>query len=217
MKFFIDTARLDEIERVAEFGILDGVTTNPTLMAKAGIRGDNAVYAHYRAICETVDGDVSAEVISTDFAGMMREAEILAALDPRIVVKIPMLPDGVRALHSLRGRGIRTNCTLVFSAAQALFAAKAGADYISPFIGRLDDVAESGSELIRRLVRIFGNYSFDGAILAASIRSPRHVVQCAEAGAHVVTCPYAVFEAMFQHPLTASGLRKFLEDHEASR
>ena len=216
MKFFLDTARLDDVARVAEFGVLDGVTTNPTLMARAGVRGDAAVHAHYRAICELVDGDVSAEVISTDFAGMMREAQTLAALDPRIVVKVPMLPDGVRALHALRRQQVRTNCTLVFSATQALLAAKAGARYVSPFIGRLDDVAEPGLELIRRLVRIFGNYSFDCAILAASIRSPRHVVECAEAGADVVTCPYAVFEAMFRHPLTDSGLQKFLEDHAAS-
>lgn len=215
MKFFLDTADLDDLEHVAAFGILDGVTTNPTLMAKAGVRGEAAVHAHYRALCEIVDGDVSAEVISTDFAGMMREAQTLAALDPRIVVKIPMLADGVRALHALRGKGIRTNCTLVFSAAQALLAAKAGACYVSPFIGRLDDVAEPGIELIRLLVRTFGNYSFDCAILAASIRSPHHVVQCAEAGADVATCPRAVFDAMFRHPLTGEGLRKFLQDHAA--
>ena len=215
MKFFLDTADLDDLESIAAFGILDGVTTNPTLMAKAGVRGDDAVRARYRALCEIVDGDVSAEVISTDFAGMMREAQTLAALDPRIVVKIPMLADGVRALHALREQGIRTNCTLVFSAAQALLAAKAGASYVSPFIGRLDDVAEPGVGLIRLLVRMFGNYSFDCAILAASIRSPRHVVQCAQAGADVATCPRTVFEAMFQHPLTDAGLQKFLQNHAA--
>ncbi len=216
MKFFIDTANIGQIERAADFGILDGVTTNPSLMAKEGIRGDDAVHAHYRKICELADADVSAEVIGTDFRDMMREAETLAALDPRIVVKIPMLPDGVRALHALREKGIRTNCTLVFSAAQALLAAKAGADYISPFIGRFDDIAEQGVELIRRLTWIFDHYSFDSEILAASIRSPLHVVQCAEVGADVVTCPYAVFEAMFRHPLTDAGLEKFLRDYHTS-
>ncbi|MDD9807314.1 MAG: fructose-6-phosphate aldolase [Gammaproteobacteria bacterium] len=217
MKFFIDTANIGQIERIAGLGVLDGVTTNPTLMAKEGIRGDSAVHAHYRKICELADADVSAEVIGTTFDDMMREAQTLAALDPRIVVKIPMLPAGVRALHILREKGIRTNCTLVFSAAQALLAARAGVNYISPFIGRFDDIGEPGAELIRRLTWIFGHYSFDSEVLAASIRSPLHVVQCAEAGADVVTCPFAVFEAMFRHPLTDAGLEKFLKDHHASQ
>ncbi len=217
MKFFIDTADLKEIEQAADYGVLDGVTTNPSLMAKVGVKGVANVRAHYKAICELVPDNVSAEVIATDYKTMMEEAHELAAIDDKIVVKVPMIPDGVKALRSLSDEGIRTNCTLVFSPAQALLAAKAGADYVSPFIGRLDDVASDGLALIADLVTIFGNYGFQTEILAASIRHPMHIVECARLGADVATCPLSVIEQLFKHPLTDIGLEKFLSDHRASQ
>lgn len=212
MKFFIDTANLNEIREAHELGVLDGVTTNPSLMAKEGIKGKNNVFKHYKAICDIVDGDVSAEVIATDFAGMVREGEELAEIDEKIVVKIPMIKDGVKAIRYFTEKGIRTNCTLVFSAGQALLAAKAGASYVSPFIGRLDDVSTNGLELIRQIVDIYDNYGFYTEVLAASVRHTMHLIQCAELGAHVATCPLNVITALLNHPLTDSGLAKFLAD-----
>jgi transaldolase len=214
MKFFIDTASLAQIKEAQELGVLDGVTTNPSLMAKEGISGTNAVMQHYVSICELVDGDVSAEVIATDLAGMLREGEDLAALHPRIVVKLPMTRDGVKAIKHFAGKGIRTNCTLVFSAGQALLAAKAGATYVSPFVGRLDDVSTDGIQLIDQIRTVYDNYGFGTQILAASIRHPMHIVQCAEVGADVATCPLSAITALFDHPLTTIGLEKFLADHK---
>ncbi len=213
MKFFIDTANLDQIREAQNLGILDGVTTNPSLMAKEGITGEEAVMNHYKAICEIVDGDVSAEVISTDFDGMIREGKILAALHPNIVVKIPMIKDGVKALTWFKANGIRTNCTLIFSAGQAILAAKAGATYISPFIGRIDDSNWDGIDLISQIARIFAIQQFDTQILAASIRTPMHIVKSAEAGADVVTCPLSSILGLLKHPLTDIGLEQFLADH----
>jgi transaldolase len=187
MKFFIDTANLKEIQEAQDLGVLDGVTTNPSLMAKEGISGKNNVLKHYKAICEIVDGDVSAEVIATDFEGMIREGEELAELDDKIVVKIPMIKDGVKALRYFSEKGIKTNCTLIFSAGQALLAAKAGASYVSPFIGRLDDISFDGIELIEQIRTIYDNYGFDTEILAASVRHPIHIIKCAEIGADVMT------------------------------
>lgn len=214
MKFFVDTANLDQIREVNELGILDGVTTNPSLMAKEGIKGIEAVHAHYKKIADLVDGDISAEVISTDFNGIMEEGRILAGLADNIVVKVPMIKDGVKAIKAFRAEGIRTNCTLIFSAAQALMAAKAGATYVSPFIGRLDDISDEGMRLIAQIVTIFQNYGLDCQVLAASIRSTLHIVQCAEIGADVVTCPSNVILQMLNHPLTDIGLEKFLSDHK---
>lgn len=214
MKFFIDTANLQQIAQAQAIGVLDGVTTNPSLMAREGIRGTEPVMAHYKAICDLVDDCVSAEVISTDYQGMMREAETLAAIDPKIVVKIPMLTEGIRAIKTLCEIGVRTNCTLVFSAGQALLAAKAGATFVSPFIGRLDDLAIEGIDLIRQLASMYAVQGFDTKILAASIRSPLHIVQCAEAGAHVATCPLSAILGLAQHPLTDKGLAQFLADHQ---
>lgn len=213
MKFFIDTANLAEIQEAYDFGVLDGVTTNPSLMAKEGISGKNNVLKHYKAICDIVDGDVSAEVIATDFEGMIREGEELADLDEKIVVKIPMIRDGIKAIKYFSEKGIKTNCTLVFSAGQALLAAKAGATYVSPFIGRLDDTGYDGIDLIEQIRTIFDNYGFDTEILAASIRNPIHIIKCAEIGADVMTGPLSAILALLKHPLTENGLKQFLADH----
>lgn len=212
MKFFIDTANLAQIKEANELGILDGVTTNPSLMAKEGIKGEEAVLNHYRKICELVDGDISAEVISTDFDGMIKEGNKLASLHPDIVVKIPMIKDGVKALKWFSGNGIKTNCTLVFSAGQAILAAKAGATYVSPFIGRIDDSGWDGLELIHQLRQVFSVQDYKTQILAASIRNPNHIIKCAEAGADVCTCPLEPILGLLKHPLTDIGLAKFLED-----
>ncbi|MFM7078999.1 MAG: fructose-6-phosphate aldolase [Bacteroidota bacterium] len=213
MKFFIDTANLVQIKEAQELGVLDGVTTNPSLMAKEGIRGDEAVKKHYVDICKLVPGgDISAEVISTDFDGMVREGEALAALHPQIVVKIPMIKDGVKALRHFSSKGIKTNCTLVFSPGQALLAAKAGATYVSPFIGRLDDVSYDGVELIEQIVHIYDNYGYETQVLAASIRHAMHIIRCAEVGADVATCPLSAITDLLKHPLTDIGLAKFLAD-----
>ncbi len=214
MKFFIDTANLDQIKEAQELGVLDGVTTNPSLMAKEGITGAQKILDHYVKICQIVTGgDISAEVIATDFKGIIEEGEKLAALHPQIVVKVPMIKDGVKALKYFSDKGIKTNCTLVFSSGQALLAAKAGATYVSPFIGRLDDVSTSGLKLIEEIVTIYDNYGFETEILAASIRHPMHIVDCALAGADVVTCPLSAITALLNHPLTDLGLEKFLQDY----
>lgn len=212
MKFFIDTANLSQIKEAHELGILDGVTTNPSLMAKEGIKGEEAVMKHYETICELVDGDVSAEVVATDFAGIIEEGKKLAAIHPNIVVKVPMIKDGVKALKWFSENGIRTNCTLVFSAGQAILAAKAGANYVSPFIGRIDDSNWDGVQLIEQIAQIYSIQGFQTEILAASIRSALHIVKCAEAGADVCTCPLDSILGLLKHPLTDIGLAKFLED-----
>lgn len=212
MKFFIDTANLAQIREANELGILDGVTTNPSLMAKEGIRGKEAIEKHYLDICEMVDGDVSAEVLSTDFDGMVAEGKRLAAIHPNIVVKVPMIREGVKAIRWFTNNGIRTNCTLVFSAGQAILAAKAGASYVSPFIGRIDDGNWDGMELISQISHIYNVQEFRTEILAASIRSALHIVKAAEAGAHVCTCPLDSILGLLKHPLTDIGLAKFLED-----
>jgi transaldolase len=212
MKFFIDTANLAQIEEANALGILDGVTTNPSLMAKEGIKGEEAVMQHYKTICELVDGDISAEVISTDFHQMVEEGKKLAAIHPNIVVKVPMIKDGVKALKWFTDNGIKTNCTLVFSAGQAILAAKAGATYVSPFLGRIDDTGWDGVELIAQIAQIYGVQGFKTEILAASIRNPLHIVKCAEAGADVCTCPLDSILGLLKHPLTDIGLAKFLED-----
>ncbi len=217
MKFFIDTANLQEIREAQDLGVLDGVTTNPSLMAKEGISGDEQVKAHYKAICDSVDNNVSAEVISTNYEGMIEEGEILAQIDNKIVVKIPMIKDGVKAIKYLSNRGIRVNCTLIFTAGQALLAAKAGASYVSPFMGRLDDIASDGVALIQQIVHIYENYGFTTEVLAASIRHTMHLIQCAEVGADVATCPYKVIMGLLNHPLTDKGLAKFLEDHQKAQ
>lgn len=213
MKFFIDTANLDQIKQANDLGILDGVTTNPSLMAKEGIAGDEKIIQHYITICEMVDGDVSAEVIATDFNGIVSEGERLASLHKNIVVKVPMIADGIKAIKYFTEKGIKTNCTLVFSPGQALLAAKAGATYVSPFLGRLDDVSTDGVELIERIRLIYDNYGYATQILAASIRHPMHIIQCAEIGADVATCPLNSIMALVNHPLTDKGLAKFLADH----
>ncbi len=213
MKFFIDTANLAEIKEAYDLGVLDGVTTNPSLMAKEGITGDENVKAHYKAICDIVDDKVSAEVISTDFEGMIKEGKELAKIDDKIVVKVPMIKDGVKAIKYFSNEGIRTNCTLVFSPGQAILAAKAGATYLSPFIGRLDDIAFDGLELIEQIVHIYQNYGYDTQVLAASVRHTMHLIKCAEIGADVVTCPLNVITGLLNHPLTDAGLAKFLADH----
>lgn len=217
MKFFIDTASLSQIKEAHDLGVLDGVTTNPSLMAKEGISGDERVLKHYVDICNIVTGDVSAEVIATDFNGMVAEGERLAALHPSIVVKVPMIKEGVKAIKHFTGKGIKTNCTLVFGAGQALLAAKAGATYVSPFIGRLDDISQDGVQLIAQIRRIYDNYGMATQILAASIRHPLHIVQCAEVGADVATCPLSAITALFNHPLTDVGLEKFLADHRKAQ
>ena len=213
MKFFIDTANLDQIREAQSLGVLDGVTTNPSLMAKEGITGKNNILKHYVDICNIVDGDVSAEVIATDFDGMIREGEELAELHDQIVVKIPMIRDGVKALNYFREREIPTNCTLVFSSGQALLAAKAGATYVSPFIGRLDDISTDGLSLIAEIREIYDNYGFSTQILAASIRHTMHVIDCARIGADVMTGPLSSIEGLLKHPLTDIGLEKFLADY----
>jgi transaldolase len=213
MKFFIDTANLDQIREAQELGILDGVTTNPSLMAKEGIKGIENIKKHYIDICKLVPGgDVSAEVISIDFDGMVREGEVLAALHPQIVVKVPMIKDGIKAIKHFSNKGIRTNCTLVFSAGQALLAAKAGATYVSPFLGRLDDISTDGLDLIEQIVHIYDMYDYETQVLAASIRHPMHIIKCAELGADVATCPLQPILDLLKHPLTDSGLAKFLAD-----
>jgi transaldolase len=214
MKFFIDTANLDQIREAAALGVLDGVTTNPSLMAKEGIKGQANIEKHYVDICQIVTGDVSAEVIATDFEGMVREGEALADLHERIVVKIPMIKEGIRAIRYFTDKGIKTNCTLVFSAGQALLAAKAGASYVSPFVGRLDDISTDGIDLIDQIRTIYDNYGFDTEILAASVRHPMHIIQCAELGADVMTGPLSAIMALLKHPLTDSGLAQFLADHK---
>ena len=212
MKFFIDTANLEMIREAQDLGILDGVTTNPSLMAKEGISGIENIINHYKKICEIVDGDVSAEVISTDFDGMVKEGEALAKLHSNIVVKVPIIKDGIKAIKYFTDHGIKTNCTLIFSAGQALLAAKAGASYVSPFIGRLDDVSTDGMDLIAQIREIYDNYMFDTEILAASVRHPMHIIQCAEIGADVMTGPLSAITALLNHPLTDIGLAKFLAD-----
>ena len=212
MKFFVDTANLDQIREAHAMGVLDGVTTNPSLMARENIRGEEACRRHYVEICRIVQGDVSAEVISTDFEGMVREGEALEALDPHIVVKLPCTAEGIRAVRHFAERGIRTNCTLVFSVGQALLAAKAGATYVSPFVGRLDDISEDGVELVAHIVRVYRTYGFRTQVLAASIRHTRHIIQCLDAGADVATCPLSAIKGLLRHPLTESGLAQFLAD-----
>ncbi len=214
MKFFIDTANLNEIKEAFDLGVLDGVTTNPSLMAKEGIKGEANIRAHYKAICKIVDNNVSAEVIATDYDTIIKEGLDLAKIDDKIVVKVPMIKDGVRAIKYFASEGIRTNCTLVFSAGQALLAAKAGASYVSPFIGRLDDVSQDGVELISQIRLIYDNYGYETEILAASIRHTMHIVQCAEVGADVATCPLSAIMGLLKHPLTDIGLEKFLADHK---
>ncbi|MEM7186935.1 MAG: fructose-6-phosphate aldolase [Bacteroidota bacterium] len=214
MKFFIDTANLDQIREAQELGVLDGVTTNPSLMAKEGITGRDNILKHYVDICNIVDGDVSAEVISTDFDGMVKEGEELAALHPQIVVKVPMIKEGVKAIKYFSDKGIRTNCTLVFSPGQAILAAKAGATYVSPFIGRLDDISTDGLNLIAEIRLIYDNYGFQTEILAASVRHTMHVIDCAKIGADIMTGPLSSIEGLLKHPLTDIGLAKFLADYE---
>ena len=214
MKFFIDTANLNEIREAQDMGILDGVTTNPSLMAKEGITGEKNIMDHYKAICEIVDDNVSAEVIATEFTKMVAEGKKLAQIDDKIVVKIPIIKDGVKAIFALAAEGIRTNCTLIFNAGQAILAAKAGASYVSPFLGRLDDMGSEGLALIEQLVQIYDNYAFETEILAASIRHNMHLIQCAEAGVDVATCPLKVITGLLNHPLTDNGLEQFLADYK---
>ena len=214
MKFFIDTANLEQIKEAQDLGILDGVTTNPSLMAKEGISGEENIIQHYIDICNIVDGDVSAEVISTDFEGMVVEGEKLANLHDNIVVKVPMIPEGIKAIKYFSDKGIRTNCTLIFSAGQALLAAKAGATYVSPFIGRLDDISTSGVDLIAQIRLIYDNYMYTTEILAASVRHPMHIIECAEIGADIMTGPLSAITALAKHPLTDSGLATFLADYK---
>ena len=212
MKFFIDTANLAQIEAAETLGVLDGVTTNPSLMAKEGIRGEANILEHYKKICEMVQGDVSAEVIATDYEGIIKEGEALAALHSQIVVKVPMIKDGIRAIRYFSQKGIRTNCTLVFSAGQALLAAKAGATYVSPFIGRLDDVSTDGLGLIADIRLIYDNYGYQTQVLAASVRHTMHIIECAKIGADVITAPLSAILGLLKHPLTDIGLAKFLAD-----
>jgi|TARA_B110000495_G_scaffold202647_1_gene223350 transaldolase len=213
MKFFIDTANLSEIKEAYDLGVLDGVTTNPSLMAKEGITGTKNILKHYKDICNIVDDNVSAEVIATSFNEMLEEGRSLAKIDDKIVVKIPMIKEGVKAIKALADEGIRTNCTLIFNAGQAILAAKAGASYVSPFIGRLDDIGSDGIQLIEQIVHIFDNFGFETEVLAASVRHNLHLLQCAEIGADVVTCPLKVITGLLKHPLTDSGLEQFLADY----
>ena len=213
MKFFLDTANLAQIREACEMGVLDGVTTNPSLMAKENIRGEEACRRHYVEICNLVKVAVSAEVITTDFDGMAREGTELAALHPQLVVQLPCRADGIRAVKYFAQRGVRTNCTLVFSVGQALLAAKAGATYVSPFVGRLDDISEDGIELVAHIVRVYRTYGFRTQVLAASIRHTHHIIQCLDAGADVATCPLSAIKGLLKHPLTDSGLAQFLADH----
>ena len=214
MKFFIDTANLDQIKEAQELGVLDGVTTNPSLMAKEGITGKKNILDHYVKICDIVDGDVSAEVISTDYNGIVKEGEALSELHKQIVVKVPMIMDGVKAIRYFSDKSIKTNCTLIFSVGQALLAAKAGATYVSPFIGRLDDVSTDGLNLISEIVTVYDNYGFDTQILAASVRHTMHIIDCAKIGADVITSPLSSITGLLKHPLTDIGLDKFLKDHK---
>lgn len=214
MKFFIDTANLDQIREAQDLGILDGVTTNPSLMAKEGISGEENVAKHYKTICDIVDDKVSAEVIAITYEEMIKEGEALAKIDPKIVVKIPMIKDGIKAIKYFASKGIRTNCTLIFSAGQALLAAKAGATYVSPFLGRLDDIGSEGLVLIEDIRTIFDNYGYPTEILAASIRGPLHIISCAKAGADVMTGPLSAILGLLKHPLTDNGLAQFLADHK---
>lgn len=214
MKFFLDTANLEQIKEAQALGVLDGVTTNPSLMAKEGIKGEKACNKHYIDICKIVEGDVSAEVIATDYEGMIKEGEALAQLHEQVVVKVPVTLDGIKAIKHLTSKGIRTNCTLIFSAGQALLAAKAGATYVSPFIGRLDDISSDGLLLIEEIREVFDNYSFDTEILAASVRHTMHILECAKIGADVATCPLSAIKGLLKHPLTDSGLAQFLADHK---
>tara|TARA_B100001057_G_scaffold497653_1_gene602368 strand:- start:881 stop:1537 length:657 start_codon:yes stop_codon:yes gene_type:complete len=216
MKFFIDTANLKQIKEAQDLGILDGVTTNPSLMAKEGISGHENIINHYLNICDIVNGDVSAEVISTDFDGIVKEGEYLASLNPQIVVKVPMISEGIKAIKYFSDNNIKTNCTLVFSSGQAIIAAKAGATYLSPFIGRLDDVSSNGLDLIADIREIYDNYNFSTEILAASVRHTMHIIDCAKLGADVVTTPLSVIKGLLNHPLTDIGLKKFLDDHKKS-
>jgi len=213
MKFFIDTANLDQIKEAQDLGVLDGVTTNPSLMAKEGITGSENILQHYRAICEAVDGDVSAEVIATDYEGMIKQGEELAALNPQIVVKLPMIAAGVKACKYFSDKGIKTNVTLVFSVGQALLAAKAGATYVSPFLGRLDDISTDGLHLISEIRAVYDNYNFDTQILSASVRHTMHVINCAKIGSDVMTGPLSSITGLLKHPLTDSGLAQFLKDY----
>ncbi|MDR1876719.1 MAG: fructose-6-phosphate aldolase [Flavobacteriaceae bacterium] len=212
MKFFIDTADLEQIKTAQELGILDGVTTNPSIMAKVGITGKDNIHAHYKAICEIVDGDVSAEVLSTDYEGIIREGEELAKIDKQITVKVPMIYEGIRAIKYFSNQGIKTNCTLVFSTGQAILAAKAGATYVSPFLGRLDDISTDGLNLIEEIRTVYDNYGYKTQILAASVRSPMHIINCAKIGADVITSPLAPILNLLKHPLTDAGLAQFIED-----
>ena len=214
MKFFIDTANLDQIKEAQSLGILDGVTTNPSLMAKEGIKGENNIIKHYKDICDIVSGDVSAEVISVDYKGIIKEGENLAKLHKQIVIKVPMIEEGIKAIRYFSDKGLKTNCTLVFSAGQALLAAKAGATYVSPFIGRLDDISADGLNLISEIREIYDNYGFNTQILAASIRHTMHIVDCAKLGADVITSPLSAIKGLMKHPLTDIGLDKFLSDHK---
>jgi len=213
MKFFIDTANLNEIKEAYDLGVLDGVTTNPSLMAKENITGEENIRAHYKAICDIVDDNVSAEVIATDLEGILREGRSLAKIDDKIVVKVPMIKDGIKAIKAFTAENIRTNCTLIFSAGQALLAAKAGASYVSPFIGRLDDISSDGILLMEQIMDIYSNYDFETEVLAASVRHTMHLIQCAEIGVDVATCPLKVITGLLKHPLTDSGLEQFLADY----
>ena len=213
MKFFIDTANLEQIKEAEALGILDGVTTNPSLMAKEGITGEENIINHYKTICKTVTGDVSAEVIATDFEGMIAEGKALARLDHLIVVKIPMTKNGIKAIKYFSNEGIKTNCTLVFSVGQALLAAKAGATYVSPFLGRLDDISTDSLNLIAEIRQVYDNYRYQTQILAASIRHTMHIIDCAKLGADVITAPLKAIDGLFNHPLTDSGLKQFLSDY----
>ena len=217
MKFFIDTANLNEIEEAQSLGILDGVTTNPSLMSKEGITGDKNILNHYKAICDIVSGDVSAEVISTDFDGIIKEGEELASLHKQIVIKVPMIAEGIKAIKYFSNKSIKTNCTLIFSSGQALLAAKAGATYVSPFLGRLDDISSDGMKLISEIKLIFDNYSFKTEILSASIRSPMHIIDCAKIGSNVVTAPLKSIKSLLNHPLTDIGLKKFIDDYNKGK
>ena len=214
MKFFIDTANLDQIKEAQSLGILDGVTTNPSLMAKEGIKGEKNIIKHYKDICKIVSGDVSAEVISVDYKEIIKEGEALAKLHKQIVIKVPMIEEGIKAIRYFSDKGLKTNCTLVFSAGQALLAAKAGATYVSPFIGRLDDISADGLNLISEIREIYDNYGYNTQILAASIRHTMHIVDCAKLGADVITSPLSAIKGLMKHPLTYIGLEKFLSDHK---
>ena len=214
MKFFIDTANIEQIKHAKDFGVLDGVTTNPSLMAKEGIKGQKNIQDHYLKICQIVDGDVSAEVISTNYKEMINEGETLSKIHKNIVVKIPMIKDGIKAIKYFHKKNIKTNCTLVFSLGQAILAAKAGATYVSPFIGRLDDIGDDGVDLVSRICKVYKNYHYETKVLAASIRSKEHIIQCAEVGADVITSPLKPILELVNHNLTEKGLAKFLEDYK---